>query len=292
MDAFSPRPNAGVDYWFWKFHVGDLAFLVDLIVRRQRGLAEVRVSQWLRGVGRVVHDETSDWATSATEVRIGGTTLQQGRCVGLAEDISWDLSWRSGEVLTPMRGLIARFEPFDTTLVVWPLATFSGAVRVGSERFELSDLAGTFYHYWGRRLADRWIWLSATQLEGHPDRRVEGLFGARSRLYGRVPAPIPVSLLWTVDGDRREELVSAVNGIVRVKADRSKVVVDARGILGARHRLVASWGDVPPNDIGEDIIQTMHADLTIDGVPAVAQTVGLEVRGYPNPLDGGSPVAE
>ena len=58
MDAFSPRPNAHLDYWFWKFHVGDLAFLVDLIVRRQTGLAEVRVSQWLRGVGRVVHDET------------------------------------------------------------------------------------------------------------------------------------------------------------------------------------------------------------------------------------------
>ena len=74
MDAFSPRPNAHLDYWFWKFHVGDLAFLVDLIVRRQTGLAEVRVSQWLRGVGRVVHDETSDWSTSPAEVRIGRTT--------------------------------------------------------------------------------------------------------------------------------------------------------------------------------------------------------------------------
>jgi hypothetical protein len=285
MDAFSPRPNAHLDYWFWKFHVGELAFLVDLIVRRQTGLAEVRVSQWLRGVGRVVHDETSDWSTSPSEVRIGRTTLQHGRCAGSADDIAWDLSWREGEVLSPMRGLIARVEPFDTTLVVWPQATFTGSVQVGVERFELSDLAGTFYHYWGRRLADRWVWLSATQLDGHPDQRVEGLFAARSRLYGRVPAPIPVSLLWTVDGDRREELVSGVNASIRVKADRSKVSVDARGILGARHRLVASWGEVSPNDIGEDIIQTMHADLTIDGVGATNGTVGLEVRGYPNPLD-------
>jgi hypothetical protein len=118
MDAFSPRPTAHLDYWFWKFHIGDLAFLVDLIVRRQIGLAEVRVSQWLRGVGRVVHDETSDWSTSPTEVRIGGTTLQPGRCVGSADDIAWDLSWRDGEVLSPLRGLIARAEPFDTTLVV------------------------------------------------------------------------------------------------------------------------------------------------------------------------------
>ena len=286
MDAFSPRPNAHLDYWFWKFHVGDLAFLVDLIVRRQTGLAEVRVSQWLRGVGRVVHDETSDWSTSPAEVRIGRTILQQGRCTGSTDDIAWDLSWREGEVLSPMRGLIARVEPFDTTLVVWPQAMFSGSVQVGAERFELSDLPGTFYHYWGRRLADRWIWLSATHLEGHPERRVEGLFAARSRLYGRVPAPLPVSLLWTIDGDRREELVSAVNAVIRVKADRSTVSVEARGILGARHRLVASWGDVTPNDIGEGIIQTMHADLAVDGVQATSGTVGLEVRGYPHPLDG------
>ena len=286
MDAFSPRPKANLDYWFWKFHVGDLAFLVDLIVRRQTGLAEVRVSQWLRGVGRVVHDETSDWSTSNAEVRIGRTILQQGRCTGSTDDIAWDLSWREGEVLSPLRGLIARVEPFDTTLVVWPQARFSGSVQVGAERFELSDLPGTFYHYWGRRLADRWVWLSVTHLEGHPERRVEGLFAARSRLYGRVPAPLPVSLLWTVDGDRREELVSAVNAIIRVKADRSTIAVEARGILGARHRLVASWGDVAPNDIGEGIIQTMHADLAVDGVQATSGTVGLEVRGYPHPLDG------
>jgi hypothetical protein len=185
-----------------------------------------------------------------------------------------------------MRGLIARAEPFDTTLVVWPRATFTGSVQVGAERFELSDLPGTFYHYWGRRLADRWIWLSATHLDGHPDQHVEGLFAARSRLYGRLHAPLPVSLLWTIDGDRREELVSGVNAIIRVRADRSRVSVDARGILGARHRLVASWGDVIPNDIGEDIIQTMHGDLTVDGVQATSGTVGLEVRGYPHPLDG------
>ena len=284
MDAFSPRPNARLDYWFWKFHVGDLAFLVDLIVRRQTGLAEVRVSQWLRGVGRVVHDETSDWSADPNLVRIGQTTLEPDRCAGSADDIAWDLSWREGEVLSPLRGLIAKVEPFDTTLVVWPHAAFTGSVQVGAERFELSDLPGTFYHYWGRRLADRWIWLSATHIDGHPERRVEGLFAARPRLYGRVPSPLPISLLWTIDGDRREELVSGVNAVIRARPERSRIAIDARGVLGARHRLVASWGDVAPNDIGEDIIQTMHADLTIDGVQATSGTVGLEVRGYPHPL--------
>jgi len=287
MDPFEPRPNARVDYWFWKFHVGDLAFLVDLIVRRQTGVAEVRVSEWLRGVGRVIHDETRDWTAAPSEVRIGGTTLQPGRCVGSADDVSWDLTWTQDQVISPMRGLIARFEPFDTTLVAWPYAVFSGSVQVGHERFDLADVPGTFYHYWGRRLADRWVWLSATQLEGHPNRRIEALFAARTRLYGRVPVPMPISLLWVIDDGRPQELVSAVNAMFRVTADRDQVTVAARGILGARHRLAASWGEVPPNDVGEGIVQTLHANLNVDGVAAMSGTVGLEVRGYPHPLDPG-----
>jgi hypothetical protein len=284
MDAFSPRPNARLDYWFWKFHVDDLAFLVDLTVRRQTGLAEVRVSQWLRGIGRVVHTETPDWSATSDEVRIGGTSLRPGRCVGSAEDISWDLSWREGRVLSALRGLIARFEPFDTTLAIWPGAVFTGSVLVGHERFDLNELPGTFYHYWGRRLAECWVWLSATQFEGHSDRRVEGLFAARSKLYGRAPMPVPVSLLWTIDDGWREELVSGVNAVIQTRVTPTAVTVEARGILGARHRLVANWTDIEPNDLGEGIVQTMHADLTFDDLKAVPGTVGLEVRGYPNPL--------
>jgi hypothetical protein len=264
--------------------VGDLAFLVDLIVRRRSGLAEVRVSQWLRGIGRVVHIETPDWSANGDEVRIGGTTLRPGSCVGLADDISWDLSWREGSVLSALRGLIARFEPFDTTLVVWPDAVFSGSVLVGDERVDLNELPGTFYHYWGRRLAERWVWLSATHIEGHSALRVEGLLAARPKLYGRIPMPMPVSVLWTIDDGRREELVSGVNAVIVTRVAPTAVTVEARGILGARHRLVASWTEVEPNDLGEGIVQTMHADLMFDGLKAVPGTVGLEVRGYPNPL--------
>jgi len=283
MDAFSPRDRASLDYWFWKFHVGDLAFLVDLIVRRSRGIAEVRVSQWLRRNGRVLHDEAADWSTGPSEVRIAGTSMQPGRCVGSVDDVSWDLSWTAGRVLSPLRGLVARLEPFDTTLVVWPDAKFTGTVLVGDERFDVDGVPGSFYHYWGRRLPDRWVWLSATQFDGRADRRVEGVFGVSTRLFGRAPMPLPVSILWTTDQDRCEELVHGVNAIMRVHPLAGAVTVDARGVVGARHRLVATWADVAPNDLGEGIIQTMHGDLTIDDMQAVPGTVGLEVRGYPSP---------
>ncbi len=48
--------------------------------------------------------------------------------------------------------------------------------------------------------------------------------------------------------------------------------------------MIATWGPVEANDLGEGIVQTMHADRTFDGIPAAPRPVGLEVRGYPNPL--------
>jgi hypothetical protein len=36
-DGFEPRRAAAFDDWFSKFHVDDLAFLVDVILRRRTG---------------------------------------------------------------------------------------------------------------------------------------------------------------------------------------------------------------------------------------------------------------
>jgi hypothetical protein len=280
MDLFGPRERAGVEYWFWKFTIGDLAFLVDFIVRRSTGLAEIRVSQWLRGVGRVVHVETREWSTTPDRVQIGGSELTAGRSLGSAEDISWDLRWTDGDVSVALPpGILARLQPFDTTVIAWPNARFTGTVRVGSEQFQLDDLPGTFSHYWGRRLADRWVWLSATSFEGEPGRRFEAIVAIRSRLYGRLPYPIPLGFIWTTDGSHPDFVVSTVNGIVRSRATDGGFSITAQRLGGRRHHVTATWGPTPPNDIGDGITQTMHASLTIDGKRAVDGTVGLEARG-------------
>jgi hypothetical protein len=283
MDPFAPRPRANLDYWFWKFHVGDLALLIDVIIRRRTGLGEVRVSQWLRGVPRVIHGASTAWSATEREVRVGDTRLAPGRCVGGTGDVQWDLSWVAGDVVSSLPALLARLQPFDTTLVVWPTARFGGSVQVGSERFDLNDVAGTFYHYWGRRLADRWVWLSATDFESAPQRRVEGLIAAHTRLYGRVPFPLPGSWLWTMDGRAQDAVVSGVSGIISARVTATGVEVSSRSLAGRKHRLVASWGTIQPIDIGEGIVQTMHADLVLDGEKAAPSSVGLEVRGYPHP---------
>jgi hypothetical protein len=282
IDVFRPREQAAVEYWFWKLHVGDLAFLLDVIVRRSSGLAEVRPSLWLRGGGRVEHDVTATWTVEPGRVVAGATDLRPGQSVGRVSDIAWDLHWEEGAALvSPLRGVLARLEPFDTSILIRPQARFWGTIEVGGEVFEVTDTPGAFYHYWGRRLMDRWVWLSATLFDDDPERRVEAIVCGKSHLFGRLPYPIPLSYVWTTDGERTDLIVSTVNGMVRTKLTLDGIVIGAIGLTGARHRITARWGAVPANGIGEGIVQTMHADATIDGIPASSGTVGLEMRGWP-----------
>jgi hypothetical protein len=282
MDPFAPRATA-LDYWFWKFHVDDLAFLVDVIVRRRTGMAEVRVSLWLGGVGRVIHAETADWSAAPTQVVAGSTELRPGASTGSAENVSWDLRWEDGAtIVTPLRGPMARLELFDTSILAWPLARFDGSVQVGDRRFEVRDVPGAFYHYWGRSLSSRWVWLSATSFEGEPARRLEALVQIRTRLLGGPRFPLTLGYLWSTDGARADLTVSTINGLIRSRPLPGGIGIDCVSVGGSRHRVVATWGTVLPNDIGEGIIQTMHADAVIDGHRAASSTVGLETRAWPS----------
>lgn len=282
MDPFAPRATA-LDYWFWKFHVDDLAFLVDVIVRRRPGTAEVRVSLWLGGVGRVIHAETTDWSAAPGEVSAGPTQLRPGVSTGATEDVSWDLRWDDGStIVTPLPGPVTRLGLFDTSILGWPLARFDGWVQVGDRRFEVRDVPGAFYHYWGRSLSSRWVWLSATSFEGEPDRRLEGVVQIRTRLLGGPPYPVTLGYLWSTDGERADLTVSTINGLIRCRPLPGGIAIDSVRLGGPRHRVEATWGSVLPNDIGEGIVQTMHADTVIDGHHATPATVGLETRAWPS----------
>jgi hypothetical protein len=62
MDDFESR-GAPLEYWFFKFNHGHLAFLVDFITRRRQQQAEVRLSLWVRGNGRVERACSPSWRT-------------------------------------------------------------------------------------------------------------------------------------------------------------------------------------------------------------------------------------
>ncbi|MGH8828236.1 MAG: hypothetical protein ACRDVZ_11720, partial [Jiangellaceae bacterium] len=74
MDYFRSR-GAPLEYWFVKVISGDLAFLVDWIVRRDSALAEVRISMWVRRIGRVLRSQSGGWREDRTGVEICGCTF-------------------------------------------------------------------------------------------------------------------------------------------------------------------------------------------------------------------------
>ena len=76
----------------------------------------------------------------------------------------------------------------------------------------------------------------------------------------------------------------AASGVTRSRSRDvpGGIAIDSVRLGGPRHRVVATWGSVLPNDVGEGIVQTMHADAEIDGHHATPATVGLETRAWPS----------
>lgn len=276
--------GAPLEYWFVHFHAGELGFLVDFICRRKPSpTVEVRVSRWVRGIGAVVRDVCPP-VDGPSLVASPTATFDATRSAGTIGDCSWDLSWDLGRFEVDSRPwFFGPFQPTDIRLIALPGATFNGWVEVAGERFEVAGRPGAVTHYWGRRLADRWVWISASDFPDEPGRRLEaGL--AWTRTWGRGPA-YPVGYAWTTDGERDDMMRSPVSGLARIVrrspsgADTVSLTMDSLRPFRKRHRITVSAPTSSFNDLGEDIRQTLLADLSIDGLDARPGSVGFELRG-------------
>ena len=261
--------DAPLEYWFIKLHAGELAFLVDFIVRRTTGEAEVRVSLWVRGAGRVARSVTPEWST-ASGVVIGECRFGADHTAGACEDITWDLRYDPGPArAAPGVPLLGR--AFDMSLVSRPTAVFDGHVVVAGERFDVAAAAGSVTHYWGRRLPDRWHWISA-----RPGPVLEGVL-MRTRLWGARPA-LTVGYLWMTEAGRERMVVSPLTGLIARAGTRTEYTLTARG-PGGTIRLRCHAPSDRYNDLGEGIHQTLLGTCEILGRGLVDPRAGLEYRG-------------
>src|SRR5215212_2591142 len=89
--------SAPLEYWFLKLHAGPLAFLVDFIVRRPAGGAEVRVSLWVDGHGQVARTRAAAWHASGSGVAVGADRFGAERSVGAVDGVEWDLAYEAGD---------------------------------------------------------------------------------------------------------------------------------------------------------------------------------------------------
>lgn len=275
VDDLRPR-GAPLEYWFVKVGSGELAFLVDWIIRRAGAAAEVRISVWVRGHGRVLRGQSSCWREAGTGVEICGCRLTSSRATGELEDVRWDLSYAKGPWLLEPAPLPARLlHPFDLELTARPRARFTGTVSVDGEMFRVDD-AGTCVHYWGRRLPDSWLWVSAGGV-GDGDAVVEAaLF--QSRLWGTPGARVNGGYVAVDGGGRRTQIIAPVYGRITARGNETAFEIRARSRGQAVH-LTARAPRTSYNDLGEGIHQTLLGDLTVDGWGSCSGQAGLEIRG-------------
>jgi hypothetical protein len=264
--------NAPLEYWFIKLHAGDLAFLVDYIIRRASGRSEVRVSLWTGGRGRVVRTY-GEGRSSGADVFIGDDRFGAGVCQGSGPDVSWDLTYASGPGRAAPRVPLLD-GAFDMSLVSRPRTTFDGSVVVAGDRYEVVAAPGSVTHYWGRRLPDRWHWISATGFAG-TDLALECML-LRTRLWGRAPA-LNAGYLWVSQDGRDRLLVSPLTGLITVAGPRTDYTLTARGPRTTT-RLQCSAPPEAYNDLGEGIRQTLLGRCAVVGTDNIDARAGLEYR--------------
>jgi hypothetical protein len=133
------------------------------------------------------------------ELRIGESSLSDGRIQGAFEDVSWDVHWeRSTHCYEPVHPLLQRLRLASTALVL-PHAdvALDGTVGFGGQQVELAGARGGQAHLWGTRHASSWAWVHCSDLstlsgERVDDTFVDGISATVARLGREIGPSTPV----------------------------------------------------------------------------------------------------
>ena len=259
--------HAPLEYWFLKFNAPGLAFLADLIVRPGGG--EVRLSVWVDGRGRVIHEP----GVPNGDARVGESVIAANSSRGTAGGVEWDLHFEVGPVWVDPGRMTRALRPFDLEIVSAPGTLFSGTVTVDGRAFTFDALPGLVAHYWGARLPRRWHWVSVNA----PSFDVDAIV-SHSRLWGLPGPTVSVSYLYLDDRTRRRTIVSPLNGLVRSSGVPGGDVDLMAWAPSGGTRLRFSAPRAAYNDLGEGIRQTLVGTLEI-GRDRYDGIAGIEVRG-------------
>ena len=266
-----------LEYWFFRFNAGSLAILVDFIIRSSLGSAEVRVSLWVDGVGRVETLTSPTWLAKGARVDIAECRFDESGSTGRVADIEWDLRQDLGTSrIEPAVPPIRWLHPFDMEIASRPRASLSGQVKVGDLTFPCGNVPGLVSHYWGRRLPDSWWWISANLFEDS-DIAVEALL-AHTRVWNSTRVAMNAGYLWSEHQGRRLLVIHPLNGLIRVEGTPESFTLRARRLGRPGFALRCSAAPNTYNDLGEGIQQTLVGTCLIEGLGEARGTAGLEYR--------------
>jgi hypothetical protein len=285
LGAFGTR-RAALDFGFFKLNVpgAGLALRVDLIVRRESGLVQVRASVHAPSHSGVHWRELPLPSArfhapgrSAVLASAGASWLGPRGSLGTVGPVSWELAFQpAGPSFSPLPRFLEPLRPVDLFLASAPQVRFDGEVTVAGERHRVRDAPGMVCSYHGRRLPPRWTWISCSAFD-RASVAVECLV-APTRLLGAGPEVELGYLHLRTDG-AAHTVVAPLLGSVEVSRQGEDLVVTARRRgAGPTHRLVCTAPDPAWHDLGEGIRNTLVGDCAIEGVARAAGTAGLEER--------------
>lgn len=247
----SPHPFAALEYWFFKVNSGTIAILVDWISRRHTNQHWLRVSIHSSYKREVLFEKQINFMPE-------DNFLSTQRTVGHLGDVAWELDINPGiDWIKPDIFPAGILRMTDLSLVSAPLANFTGWVRHGEHQIALQSAPGIISHYWGRKLASEWWWVSANQFD-QAGVAVECSI-LRSSLWG-TSIEIPLAYLYLRQHDKKE-LVMAPLGFASVKGSPENFELEIHRIGGESVTLNGTGRDY--GDFGDRILNTLVGDLEI-----------------------------
>jgi hypothetical protein len=278
--------RTALDYAFFKLNLPehDVALLVDFIVRRHTGIAQVRVSIHAHTGGGVSFAEipldrlvTGSMTTPDQGAHIGDNWLGAVGSRGTVGDTAWDLAFQPvGSVLYPQIKLIEPLHPFDLSLQSVPDVRFSGILRIAGQRYEVSEAHGMVSSYFGRALPERWFWISCNTFD-REDIALECVV-SRMALFGG-PVHLKTGYFSVCTSGRSDTIIAPLNGSIRLEGTREALTITAQPRSGkAAYMLQCSASTRDYHDLGDRIHNTLIGSCTLTGIASANRSVGLEER--------------
>ena len=280
------RRRAALDYAFFKLNLPehDVALLVDFIVRRRVGVAQVRVSVHAPLGGGVSLAEIpldrfviGSMKTPSEGAHIGDNWLGAVGSRGTVGTTAWDLAFQpASPVLSPQIKLIEPLHAFDLSVQSVPDVRFSGRLHIAGQRYEVSEARGMVSSYFGRALPERWFWISCNTFD-RQDLALECVV-SRMALFGG-PVHLKTGYFSVYTAQSSETIIAPVNGSIRLEGTREALTITAHSRSGkAAYQLQCSASTGDYHDLGDRVQTTLFASCTLKDIASANRTVGLEER--------------
>jgi hypothetical protein len=270
LRGFAERRSA-LDDTFFKFNLPErgIGLLVDFIVRRRQRhrVVEVRASLYTPEGSSVVSTSyplSSVRREDGGARTIGNAWLGPSGSRGAIGNVSWDLVFQpAGSLLEPqVIGQIVR--PFDLRLRSVPDALFSGNITIGRHGYSFSHEPGTIGTFFGRRMPDRWYWISASAFD-RPGVALECML-LDSSIFGLPFVRTRVGYLSLTSPEGNALLMHPLTANIQLTGDRRDFVVTARPRHGPPISFRCSAPEARYQHLGDRIYATLLGICSVDGL--------------------------